>query len=98
MSVSEKETNDFVTHSQDFDLADALMKKQNKSPKKNKNSLNEFGDKVGEKEICQGILLILGVLGTLYCLCVRGCQEYKKHHDKHLKKANAIQIHVHDIR
>ena len=59
---------------------------------------NDFGDKVGKTEICQGILLILGVVGTLACLCVRGCQEYKKHHDGHLKKTNPIRIHVHDIR
>lgn len=44
--------------------------------------LNEYGDKVGKKEICQGILLILGVIGLLVCATLRGCQEIHKHRAK----------------
>ena len=46
------------------------------------SKVNEFGDKVGKTEICQGILLILSVVGTLVCACLRGCQEISKHKAK----------------
>lgn len=44
--------------------------------------LNEYGDKIGKAEVCQGILLILGIAGLVACACLRGCQEINKHRAK----------------
>ena len=58
--------------------------------------LNEFGDKIGKAEICQGILLILSVAGLFTCFCVRGCQEIRKHKAKSATPA-AVEQHVEKI-
>ena len=54
--------------------------------------VNEYGDKIGKSEICQGVLLFLGALGVAVCACTRGCQEIKKHESKTPEKAKIIQI------
>ena len=46
------------------------------------SKLNEYGDKIGKAGVCQGILLILGIVGLLACACFRGCQEINKHRAK----------------
>ena len=93
MSLSEKEMDEFITGTMDFDLANALMKKNNQSHKKETNGLNEFGDKIGKTEVCQGVLLFLGAVSLLSLLSVRGCHEIKKHQDKNIEKARVFQVH-----
>lgn len=44
--------------------------------------VNEYGDKLGKAEICQGILLIFCVFGLLTCACARGCQYIRDHKAK----------------
>lgn len=56
------------------------------------SKVNEYGDKIGKSEICQGVSLFLGALGVAVCACVRGCQEIKKHQSKSAEKAKIIQL------
>ena len=92
MTVSEEEIDNFIIQTQDFDLADALMRKKEQSHKKVKTTMNEFGDKIGKREICQGILLFGALTGMIACACVRGCQEINRHLNKSDNKAKVIQI------
>lgn len=63
------------------------------APKDNfQNTQNESGDKLGKKEICQGIFLLASIGCLITCASIRGCQEIKKHRTVSAEKAKVIQI------
>lgn len=73
------------------DVTDEIKEEQElKKIKPNSDGINEFGDKMGKKEICQGILLMTGIAAIFGCACVRGCQEFNKHKDKTAEKVQAV--------
>ena len=55
-----------------------LESKKEEEKKAKEEKFNEFGDRIGKKEICQGILLFGAITGIITCACIRGCQEIKK--------------------
>lgn len=71
------------------DIANEI-KEEDKKTKTKDAVVNEFGDKIGRKEVCQGIVLLAGVGALFTCGCIRGCQEIKKHKAESTEKVQAI--------
>ena len=51
-----------------------------------KTQVNEFGDRVGKKEICQGILMFGCLTGLMVLACLRVCHEIQKKKEKAIQK------------
>ena len=64
------------------------MFKKNSEKKKPEPIYDEDGKelKLTFQDVCQGILLIGSVVGVTACFVMRGCQEYKKHHEPEAPK------------
>ena len=61
------------------------------------SDINEYGDKVGRKEIYQGLAILISLAGFAMGFCLRGCAEVKKRVNKVPEKAKIIyqqQQHV----
>lgn len=58
---------------------------------KEETKVNEYGDKVGFREVCQGILVLASIGALVACGCIRGCQEINKKLSKS-EKVKAIQV------
>ena len=74
------------------------MFKNNSEKKKSEPIYDEDGKemKVTLQGVCQDLLLLGSILGVMACAVLRGCQEYKKHHEaeapKVIMKANADSV------
>ena len=83
---------DIVGTQMDFSPVETEEKVVKEKEKQPKSEVNEFGDKLGKKEICQGIILFLGSLAVVFCACARGCQEISKHKETSDKQAKITQL------
>ena len=78
-------------------VLDKMLKENPKKESKKKEPIyDEDGKelKLTFQEFCQGILFLGSILGLAMCASLRGCQEYRKHHDapKTVLKANVNSV------
>ena len=60
------------------------------------SDINEYGDRVGKKEIYQGLSILISLAGFAMGFCLRGCAAVKKKMNKVPEKTKIIyqQQHV----
>ena len=68
------------------------VKKSSQEPQE-----NEFGDRIGKKEILHGVVFYAIMAGLAACAVARGCQKINQYRNKTAENTKVIQSQSHTI-